>query len=64
MTLADNYLPDHDMPRPFATHVRQLDSIYRDQPYFVGVKARLLAGFTLLLLVFHPLNVAKLLWVH
>src|SRR6187402_1842755 len=52
------------MPRPFASYVQQLDAIYRDRPYFAGVKARLLAAFNLLLIVFIPLNIAKLLWVH
>ncbi len=52
------------MPRSFASYVQQLDTIYRDRPYFAGVKARLLAAFNLLLLVFIPLNIGKLLWVH
>ena len=52
------------MIRPFASYVSRLDSAYRGQPYFVGVKARLLAGFNLLLIVvFVPANTAKLLWV-
>ena len=51
------------MPRPFATIVSHLDAVYRGQSYFVGVKARLLAGFTGLLLVFVPVNIAKMLWV-
>ncbi len=51
------------MPRLIAHFVSQLDAIYRDRPYFVGVKARLLAGFDLLLLAFIPFNVAKMLWV-
>ena len=50
------------MPRLIAHSIGQLDAVYRDQPYFMGVKARLLAGFTLLLLVFLPLNVAKMIW--
>jgi signal transduction histidine kinase/CheY-like chemotaxis protein len=52
------------MPRLFARYLQQLDAIYRDRPYFVGVKARLLASFCFLLVVFVPLNVGKLLWVH
>ena len=48
------------MIRLFGEQVRRLDSVYRDQPYFVGVKARLLAGFNLLMLVFVPVNILKL----
>jgi two-component system, sensor histidine kinase len=52
------------MIRLFAAQVSHLDSVYRDQPYFVGVKARLLAAFNLLILAaFIPLNIVKLLWV-
>ena len=51
------------MIKPFAALLRQLDSIYRDQPYFVSVQARLLAGFNLLILIFVPVNVMKLLWL-
>ena len=51
------------MPRPLASYVSQLDALYRGRPYFVGVRARLLAGFNVLLLVFVPLNIAKVLWV-
>jgi signal transduction histidine kinase/CheY-like chemotaxis protein len=50
------------MLRPLASFVRQLDAIYRDRPYFMGVKARLLASFCLLLLVFIPVNLGKMLW--
>ena len=48
---------------PFASSVDRLDSAYRGQPYFVGLKARLLAAFNLLLLVFVPANLVKLFWV-
>ena len=51
------------MIRPFAAQIRQLDCVYRDQPYFVGVQARLLAAFNVLILVFVPLNIGKLLWL-
>jgi signal transduction histidine kinase/CheY-like chemotaxis protein len=51
------------MIRPIAEQVRQLDSVYRGQPYFVGVQARLLAAFDLLIFIFVPLNVGKLLWL-
>ena len=51
------------MIRLFAAQVSRLDSVYRDQPYFVGVKARLLAAFNVLILAgLIPVNVAKLLW--
>src|SRR5437870_3013765 len=49
------------MANPFATYIGKLDSTYRDQPYFSAQKARLLAAFSVGLLVFVPLNVAKLL---
>ncbi len=51
------------MPRPLAYSLTRLDAVYREQPYFTGMKARLLAGFLVLLFVFVPVNVAKLLWV-
>jgi len=41
----------------------RLDSVYRDQSYFAGIKARLLFVFILLLFVFLPINVGKVLWV-
>jgi signal transduction histidine kinase/CheY-like chemotaxis protein len=50
------------MLRPFAAYVDRLDSAYRDRPYFIGMKARLLAAFCLLLLLFVPVNAAKILW--
>jgi len=50
---------------PFlAASVARLDSTYRDQSYFIALKARLLAAFDLLVLIFVPLNVAKLLVLH
>ena len=52
------------MPRPFAYSVTRLDAIYREQPYFTGMKARLLGAFIFQLFIFVPLNVAKLLWLH
>ena len=51
------------MLRPIATYLSQLDALYRGQPYFMGVKARLLAGFSVLLVLFVPLNIVKVLWV-
>ena len=50
------------MPRLFAAYLQRLDAAYRDRPYFIGQKARLLAGFNTLMLLFVPINVAKLLW--
>lgn len=51
------------MLRLFQAPVERLDSVYRDQPYFVSRKARLLAAFDLLLLVLIPLNIVKVLWL-
>jgi signal transduction histidine kinase len=48
------------MRRLFANYVARLDAAYRDRPYFVAQKARLLAAFNVLLLVFVPLNLLKL----
>jgi len=50
------------MLRPFANYCARLDAIYCDGPFFAGVRARLLAGFVLLLFVFVPLNITALLW--
>ncbi|CAM2798425.1 ATP-binding protein [Rariglobus hedericola] len=47
------------MYRPFATYFDRLAFTYRDRTYFFGVKARLLAGFSILLLFLIPLNTAK-----
>lgn len=47
----------------FTPIVERFDAIYRDQPYLVGRKARLLAVFCLLTVLFVPLNIAKLIWV-
>ena len=51
------------MPRLFAPYLARLDAAHRDRPYFEGQKARLLAAFNLLMLIFLPINLAKLLWV-
>jgi signal transduction histidine kinase/CheY-like chemotaxis protein len=50
------------MSLPFVDYFRQLDSAYRGQTYFAGMKARLLAAFAFILLGFMPLNIAKVLW--
>ncbi len=39
------------------------DEVYADATYFVRMKARLMAGFAVLLIVFVPLNILKILWV-
>jgi two-component system, sensor histidine kinase len=51
------------MLRFYASLVARLDSAYGEQSYFTRLKARLLAAFTGLLLVWIPLNVLKLWWV-
>jgi signal transduction histidine kinase/FixJ family two-component response regulator len=51
------------MIRPFASLVARVDLAYAERAYFTRLKARLLAGFTLLMLAWIPLNIAKLLWV-
>jgi signal transduction histidine kinase len=48
------------MARSLAHYLSQLDGLYRDRPYFVGVKARLLAAFTLVLIVVFPINLVRL----
>ena len=45
------------MPRHFTTLLARLDSAYRERSVFVGLKARLLAGVTLLILAFIPFNI-------
>ncbi|MCF7689696.1 MAG: response regulator [Cephaloticoccus sp.] len=41
----------------------RLDATYAQEPYFVRIKVRVLAALTLLIIVFLPINVVKLLWV-
>lgn len=51
------------MPRFLADFFQRLDAPYEGQPYFAREKARLLAGFILLvLLVILPINQGKILW--
>ena len=50
------------MPNFFAPFIARLDSAYRDRPDFVGLKARLLAGITVLFLAFIPVNIGQVLW--
>jgi len=52
------------MIRAIEALVAQLDSVYAEQAYFTRLRARLLAAFNVLLLVWIPCNVAKVLWVH
>ena len=49
------------MQRFFQNYFAQLDTAYADRSYFVRLKARLLATFNLLILVWLPLNAIKLL---
>ncbi len=51
------------MLRPFATYFDGLKTIYQDRPSFVGLKARLLATCSFLILVAVPLNAVKLVWL-
>jgi len=51
-------------PASIDSFVKRLDHAYRDQPYFVGLKGRLLAAFDVMLVVFVPVNIAKVLWIH
>ena len=48
--------------RPLSALLRTIDHAYRGRSHFAGVKARLLAAFDLLIVVFVPLNLGKLLW--
>ncbi len=48
------------MIRYFTTWNSKLDAAYRDHPYFVRVKAKLLAGLALLVVCFMPINATKL----
>ncbi len=50
------------MFRLIAPFVARLDAVYAEQSYFTRLKARLLAAFDLIVLVWVPVNVAKVLW--
>lgn len=50
------------MLRLLALIVARLDAAYADQSYFIRLKARLLAGFDALLIVWLPFNIGKILW--
>jgi signal transduction histidine kinase len=51
------------MPRFLDQFLDRLNYVYRDRSFFVGLKARLLAAIALLVLVFVPLNIAKIAWL-
>jgi two-component system, sensor histidine kinase len=55
--------PARCMFRLIAPFVNQLDAVYRERPYFIGIKARLLATLCVIIIGFIPFNVLKLLWV-
>ncbi|MEZ5413369.1 MAG: ATP-binding protein [Opitutaceae bacterium] len=48
------------MLRPIASWLTRLDETYRSQPHFTGIRARLLAVFNLVIFVFVPINILKL----
>lgn len=49
------------MLRYFNSWLAGLDATYRTEPHFTGVRARLLAMFNVLIFIFIPINVVKLL---
>jgi len=51
------------MKRIVQSLLARLDAAYSDRPLFVGLKARLLAGFDVAIAAFVPLNIAKILLV-
>ncbi len=51
------------MLRLLASAISRFDDAYRDRSYFAGLKARLLAVFNLLIFVWIPINVVKVLWI-
>ncbi len=48
------------MYRPFAKLAARIDAVYRDHPPFLALKARLLAGFCVFLVLFVPPNLVRL----
>ncbi|HVU35769.1 MAG TPA: ATP-binding protein [Opitutaceae bacterium] len=52
------------MDRLIAVFVDRFDAVYRDRTYFTALKARLLAVFSALVLVFIPLNIASIVWLN
>jgi signal transduction histidine kinase/CheY-like chemotaxis protein len=51
------------MPRIFANYLARLEIVYRDRPHFIGLKARLLAVCSWVILLLTPLNLLKLAWL-
>ena len=51
------------MLRILAPFFSPLDAVYSDRSYFAAIKARLLTAFCLVVIVWLPLNMGKLLWV-
>lgn len=49
------------MLHPIHVSIRRLDAVYRDLPYVDGIKAKLLAAFDALIVLFVPINVGKVL---
>jgi signal transduction histidine kinase/FixJ family two-component response regulator len=49
--------------RPYSAFVARIDATYRDRSHFIALKARLLAGFCVLFLLWLPLNIAKIAWL-
>lgn len=48
---------------PFGSLTKKLDRVHRDQPFLMRIKARMLTWFSILVVVFVPLNIGKLLIV-
>lgn len=51
------------MFRFLVTYIEELDANFANRPSFFGLKARLMAAFSALLLVLMPLNMVKLIWL-
>ncbi len=49
------------MSFPFASIKNRLEEVNRDLPYLLRIKARMLAWFSMLVIIFVPLNIVKLL---
>ncbi len=51
------------MPTPLAAFLARLDAAYGEASHFTRLKARLLAAFALLMLVWVPFNAVKVAWL-
>ncbi|MBS0631301.1 MAG: response regulator [Verrucomicrobia bacterium] len=51
------------MIRIYDSLVARLDAVYADRTYFIRLKARLLTIFAILILVWLPFNIVKIIWV-